>query len=139
MSAHFKLEEFLTSSVARQKSLENMPSWEIVEHLSELAEFLEDLRMTWGSGIHVNSGFRNPQLNDYVGGVSNSVHMLGYAADLRPVNGDMKGFVACVKNWLKDKDFDQCLIESHNKTVWVHIGLYNNEKKQRHIIKNLSV
>ena len=42
MSAHFKLEEFLTSSIARQKSLENRPSWELVEHLNEPAEFLED-------------------------------------------------------------------------------------------------
>lgn len=139
MSEHFKLEEFLTSSVARQKSLENLPSWEIVAHLNELAKFLEGLRMTWGSGIHVNSGYRNPKLNHYVGGVRNSVHMLGYAADLRPVNGDMKGFVTCVKSWLKGKDFDQCLIENHKGRVWVHIGLYSNNKKQRHIIKNLSV
>lgn len=131
MSQYFTLEELLTSSTARQKSIENLPSWEIVEHLQELADFLDELRTAWGSGIRVSSGFRNEKLNKAVGGVPSSAHMRGYAADIVPVNGKFEEFVKFVENWAKDKFYDQIIIESNKKTRWVHIGLYNSYGKQR--------
>ena len=134
---YFTLEEFLTSSTARQKSIENLPSWVIISHLNELAIFLDGLRESWGSGIIVSSGYRNPKLNRYVGGVENSIHRLGYAADIIPANGKMTEFKKFVKNWIKDKDFDQCIIERKGKTEWIHIGLYNNSGGQRHNIFSL--
>lgn len=134
---HFNLEEFLTSSTARQKSIENLPSWEIIEHLRELALFLDDLRDAWGSGIKVTSGFRNDKLNSKVGGVQNSIHKIGFAADIYPANGKWEEFKRFVKNWIKDKDFDQCIIEKKGKSEWIHIGLYNNSGQQRHNIFSL--
>ena len=140
MSKYFKLEEFLTSSTAKQKSIENLPSWKYVEHLSELAYFLDGLREAWGSGIIITSGFRNNALNKAVGGVENSIHKIGYAADIQPVNGKMKEFKVFVKNWIKDKDFDQCIIEKNKKgQEWIHIGLYNNSGQQRHNVFHLAV
>ena len=138
-SKYFKLEEFLTSSTARQKSIENMPSWEIVGHLLQLALFLDQLREAWGSGLKVTSGFRNEKLNTYVGGVAGSAHKEGFAADIQPANGKMTEFVAFVKNWLKGKKFDQALIETKGKTRWVHIGLYNSKGQQRQMTKDLIV
>ena len=138
-SKYFKLEEFLTSSTARQKSLENLPSWEIVEHLNELALFLDDLREEWGSGIIVSSGFRNDKLNDYVGGVPTSVHKIGYAADIQPANGKFEDFVKFIKNWAIDKRYDQIIIESKGKTKWVHVGLYNMQHQQRRKLFNITV
>lgn len=134
---YFTLEEFLTSSTARQKSLENLPSWQVIEHLNELAMFLDGLREDWGSGINVSSGFRNVKLNKLVGGVDNSIHRLGYAADIVPANGKMAEFKKFVKNWIKDKDFDQCIIERKGNKEWIHIGLYNNAGGQRHNIFSL--
>jgi len=131
---HFNLEEFLTSSTARQKSIENLPSWDIVEHLRELALFLDDLREAWGSGIKITSGFRNDALNSKVGGVENSIHRIGFAADIYPSNGKFEEFKRFVKNWIKDKDFDQCILEKKGKSQWIHIGLYNNSGQQRHNI-----
>lgn len=128
---YFKLEEFLTSSTARQKSIENLPSWDVVEHLKELSLFLDELRIAWGSGIKVTSGFRNAALNKAVGGVASSVHMIGYAADIVPANGKFKEFAAFVENWAKDKLFDQVIIETSKKSRWIHIGLYNNKHQQR--------
>ena len=128
---YFSLEEFLTSSTARQKSIENMPSWSTVEHLNELALFLDSLREAWGSGIVVSSGYRNDKLNSAVGGVANSVHKIGYAADLVPANGKMKEFKRFVVQWLKDKAYDQAIIEKKGKTEWVHIGLRGNKGEQR--------
>lgn len=137
---YFTLEELLTSSTARQRSIENLPSFIIVEHLCTLGCFLDGLREAWGSGIRVSSGFRNKALNKAVGGVENSIHRLGWAADLQPVNGDFEGFKKCVKQWIKDKDFDQCIIERDRKgKQWIHIGLFNNAGEQRHNIFSMAV
>lgn len=139
MAKYFRLEEFLTSSTAKQKSIENLPSWEIIEHLSQLAFFLDALREDWGSGIDVASGFRNDALNKAVGGVDNSIHKIGFAADIVPSNGKMEEFKKFVKNWIKDKDFDQCIIEKNKKgKEWIHIGLFNNEGLQRKQLFSLS-
>lgn len=135
----FKLEEFLTSSTARQKSIENMPSWEVIEHLNELALFLDDLRDAWGSGIKVTSGFRIEALNKAVGGTETSVHKIGYAADIMPVNGKYDAFVGFLKEWLKDRNFDQCIEEKKGKTRWIHIGLYNNKHLQRKMFFNITI
>lgn len=139
VSRYFKLEEFLTSSTARQKSIENLPSWEIIEHLKELAAFLDDLREDWGSGINVTSGYRCVKLNSAVNGSPTSAHPLGYAADLQPANGKMTEFVEFVRKWLKNKQFDQALIETRGKTRWLHLGLYNQKGQQRRNIKDLTL
>lgn len=135
---YFDLQEFLTSSTARQKSIENLPSWEIVENLNELALFLDELREDWGSGIIVSSGYRNDALNSAVGGVLNSLHRKGFAADIVPANGDYEGFVKFIREWAKDKMFDQIIEESSgkgkNKKRWVHVGLWNNTGRQRRMI-----
>ena len=138
MSRWFKLEEFLTSSKAKQKSIENIPSCEIVEHLSELAYFLDELREAWGSGINITSGFRCEALNKAVGGVKTSIHKIGYACDMKPANGEFEKFKEFVKDWIKDKKFDQCIIEKSKKgDEWIHLGLYNNAGQQRHQIFNM--
>ena len=130
-SRYFRLEEFLTSSTARQKSIENIPSWEVVEHLNELALFLDGLREAWGSGIRITSGYRNETLNKAVSGVENSVHQIGYAADMVPANGKFKEFAAFVTEWAKDKQYDQLIVERSKRPSWIHLGLYNNNHKQR--------
>ena len=132
MSQHFELKEFLRSSTALEKKIENLPTWEVIEHLNELAEFLEGLREAWGGPITVTSGFRNSDLNKAVGGVNRSAHTAGYAADLVPGRGDMQGFKKRVVAWIKDKKFDQCILEKNSSgSEWVHIGLYGPGGKQR--------
>lgn len=139
MSRYFRLEEFLTSSTARQKSIENLPSWEVVDNLNKLAEFLDGLREDWGSGINITSGFRNEALNKAVGGVFNSCHRLGFAADLQPANGKMKEFKKFVMEWLKDKQFDEAIIEKSKKAEWIHIQLFSPNGFQRKKIFSLNV
>lgn len=127
----FTLDEFLTSSTARQKSIENLPSWEIVEHLNELALFLDGLRQAWGSGIIISSGYRCDALNKAVNGVSDSLHKKGWACDMVPSNGKFEEFKKFVVNWLKDKKFDELIIESKGKSKWLHLQLYSNNGFQR--------
>lgn len=136
---YFSLEELLTSSTARQKSIENLPSWEIVENLKELAKFLDDAREAWGSGIRVSSGYRCPKLNEAVSGVPNSCHQLGWAADLQPINGNFEGFKKFIVEWAKDKLFDQIIIERSKKAEWIHISLFNGKGQQRRRIFKMEV
>lgn len=136
---YFKLEEFLDSSVARQKGISNLPSWEIIEHLKELSDFLDDMREAWGSGINVTSGFRCEKLNKAVGGVPTSLHLKGYAADLQPANGKLREFKSFVVEYLKDKVFDECILERKGKTEWVHLQLFSNQGYQRKKVFSLTV
>lgn len=132
---YFRLEEFLESSTALENKIKNYPSWEHIEHLNELALFLDELREAWGSGIRVTSGLRRKNLNDKIVGASKtSVHMIGFAADIVPVNGKMDEFIEFVKEWAKDKMFDQIIIEYSSKSRWVHIGIRNNAGEQRRLL-----
>lgn len=136
---YFTLEELLTSSTARKYSIENLPSFEIVGRLVELGLFLDGIREAWGSGIRVSSGFRNTALNSKVGGVPDSAHKYGYAADIQPVNGKMKEFKAFLINYLKDKVFDEAIMERNKKAEWVHIQLRSPKGFQRRKIFSMAV
>ena len=139
MSKYFDLQELLNSDTALKKKIANLPSWEVVEHLKELAEFLDGLREAWGGPITVTSGFRCTELNKEVKGVQRSAHKLGYAADIRPSNGQMERFKKKVVEWVQDKKFDQCILESSGGTQWVHISLYNQDGEQRCDVFQLNV
>ena len=137
---YFGLEEFLESSTALKNKIKNYPSWEDIEHLHELALFLDELRDAWGSGLKVTSGLRRKWLNDKIAGASKtSVHQIGYAADIVPVNGKMDEFIDFVKEWAKDKMFDQIIVEKSSKSRWVHFGLYNNAGEQRRLLFNMII
>lgn len=139
---YFTLAELIKSSKASQEGIDNIPSFEVVEHLSELVStILEPLRVAWGAPIFVRSGFRSILLNQVVGGVKSSAHPLGFAADLQ-VNGSIREFYKFFADWLlaTGTKFDQLIIETDGRgTQWVHIGLYNCSGQQRGQIMELSV
>lgn len=83
LSEHFTLEEMIRSDKAKRESIENLPCLTEISNLYELcANVLEPLRMAWGKPIRVTSGYRSEALNRAVGGVANSQHRLGQAADI---------------------------------------------------------
>ena len=129
---YFSIKELCKSQTAIAKGWDNTPNLTEVSHLNELVDnILDPLREAWGSGIKVNSGFRNERVNKAVGGSSTSAHRLGYAADLAPMNGKMTEFKTFVKKWLKDRNFDQYINEFKGNSEWVHIGYKNAQGKQR--------
>lgn len=83
LSEHFSLEEMVRSKTAALGKIINIAHPLAVENLRRLCvEVLEPIRKEFGSPIHVNSGYRCPALNNLVGGVKNSYHLSGRAADI---------------------------------------------------------
>ena len=46
-------------------------------------------------------------------------------------------FEEFIKEYLEDKDYDQCIWERSGKVRWIHLGLYNNKGEQRHMMFQL--
>ena len=129
---YFTIEELCKSSVAKKNKIDNTPSEEIIENLTEFTdEFLDKLREVWGSPIKVSSGFRCEELNKKVGASKTSAHLKGFAADLKPVNGDIDGLVACAIELSKTLNFDQIIDEYSGNKHWLHIGYKNLKGQQR--------
>lgn len=133
MNNYFTLYEFLYSESALEKKIPNWPEdfWVIDNIKDKLLPALNGLREAWGGPIKITSGYRSPELNKAVGGVKNSVHMKGLAADLYPVNGDIKLFEYFVPEYFKDKPFDQIIKEQSGNSRWIHFGIESGDGKQR--------
>jgi zinc D-Ala-D-Ala carboxypeptidase len=120
MSENFLLSEFLHSDTAISCGVENLPSWEDVDRLAQLAEVLEQVRAILGAAIQVSSGFRCPAVNEAVGGVSDSAHLFGLACDfVAPEFGDVTDVVSALEPHLVELGIDQLIHEG----TWIHLGL----------------
>ena len=140
ITKHFTLEELCASSTAKARGIENKPQVQQIIALVYLAVYvLEPLRMAMNEPIPISSGFRSERLNRAVGGVSNSQHMRGQAADLC-INGDLKKgrkWFDYIKTHL---NFDQLIWEhSSNGTYWVHVSFVHPDfgRNRRQAIDNL--
>lgn len=83
---NFKLSEFFVSSTADKNGIKNEPSLDaratIVRNINLLVDnVLDPVRDMVNAPIIITSGYRCPQVNRLVGGVNNSQHMSGCAAD----------------------------------------------------------
>jgi putative chitinase len=117
LTEHFLLEEFTLSSTALALGIPNDPTPAHLENLKHLAECMETVRALFDKPIEITSGYRNPQINAAVGGVPNSAHALGHAADFH-VHGleDLDAAKRIRDSALK---FDQLIFE---KNRCVHIS-----------------
>ena len=140
LTKHFSLEELCASATAKARGIQNRPNAQQIISLVYLAAYvLEPLREAMHEPIPISSGFRCEQLNRAVGGVSNSQHMKGQAADLC-INGDLKKgrkWFDYIKTHL---NFDQLIWEhSSNGTYWVHVSFVHPDfgRNRRQAIDNL--
>jgi len=82
LTRNFTLAEFLHSDTAKAMGDANTPDEEHYRALHALACGMEQVRRLLGDRpIKITSGYRNPAVNKKVGGVPNSAHALGFAAD----------------------------------------------------------
>ena len=124
LSPHFMLSEFLNL----KKHPANIPTMQAVANLAYgCHELLEPARLIVGP-IIINSGFRCEAVNRQVGGVRNSQHLVGQAADIRPK--DSAQFQTLVEFFRKWKYTDQLLTGND----WLHIS-WNPFAQPRHYIR----
>ena len=80
---HFTIQELSASATAERLTIDNTPSRAAQRMLTILVEqLLDPIRRRYGAPIIVTSGYRCPALNTAVGGVANSHHIVGCAADI---------------------------------------------------------
>lgn len=138
LSKNFTLEEMCASATARQRGIKNEPDINSIINLTHLVcHILQPLRDAMGESIKIGSGYRSALLNVAVGGVKNSQHKTGEAADLC-IDGDLvkgkKWF-----NWIKNHcEFDQLIWEHNSKgNYWVHVSYKHLGGNRKLVIDNL--
>lgn len=137
ISQHFSLSEFTTSTTANNLNIDNTPTRQIIDNITELTNtILEPFRTYINTPIRITSGYRSQQLNKAVKGSTTSAHLTGYAVDIIPINCSMLKFQSELINWLKETDtpFDQVILEKlkpNGEATWIHIALKSNAGKQR--------
>ena len=80
---YFTIQELSASATAERLAIDNTPPRVAQQMLTVLVEqLLDPIRRRYGAPIIVTSGYRCPALNTAVGGVANSHHIIGCAADI---------------------------------------------------------
>lgn len=149
--ANFSIAEMVQSNTADRLKISNNPPASVRVHLTETITLLECIRAEWEEyceryslgtpAIRISSGYRSPELNKAVGGVKNSAHVEGYAADLQPVNGKQDEFEKFFATEFSHMGyaFDQIIIEKSKTSRWVHVGYKRADGKQRRQCFTLNV
>lgn len=119
MGRYFCLAELCASDTARASGIDNTPPPGVKVKLETLiVRLLDPVREAWGKPLRVTSGFRSPVLNKAVGGVPDSQHVQGEAADITAGSPERnrKLFELVRKRF----EFDQLIDE--NGYEWLHLS-----------------
>lgn len=130
LSPNFTLGELLVTS----QPFPNIPNKQETDNLKMLVKFvLQPTRDLLKVPIVINSAFRSNEVNKAVGGVDNSQHRLGFAADIVPQGIPLMGaFKMIAKSSIP---YDQLIIEKNQRgNEWIHIS-YNPVKGRRELLQ----
>lgn len=138
LTQHFTLEELTASATATAKGIKNVPDTQAIVNLTALCVcVLEPLRKWWGKEVKIGSGYRSQKLNAAVGGVRNSQHLTGQAADLC-IDGDKTKGLKWFEYIRRNLPFDQLIWEHNAKgSYWVHVSYNAQGNNRRQVIDNL--
>ena len=132
LSKNFTLAEFTKSQTATRRGIDNTPQGEHLEAAKALFEnVVQAVRENFGVTV-LNSGYRGPELNEAVGGSSNSQHCKGEAVDLEcPGTSNYE-----VAKWIEDNlDYDQLILEFYTPGIpdsgWVHVSYTANGENRK--------
>lgn len=133
LSEHFDYGELTHSDTANERGIDNTPPAAAVENLKRLAAFLEQVRAALGNHpMHITSGYRCEALNEAVGGVVNSAHLYGLAADFVCPDAGTPLSICAKLRGTPGLEWDQLINEANSKGHrWVHIGIAEEGKTPR--------
>ena len=131
LSQHFQLGEFTKSNYPE---VYNIPSHVAIENMKRVCVWLEPLRQAQGP-IVINSGYRSPQLNKKVGGVSTSNHMTGCAVDIRCSGIEQAiEYAAILIGYAREtqQDYDELFIGKNKYgRYWVHFAVRPKDNRRK--------
>ena len=129
-SEFFTLNELTKSSTASRYHIDNTPSAEIIQNLQYGVDMvLDPLRRLYSKPIIITSGYRCTELNKKVGGVANSWHTQGNAADIHV--SSLAEASKIFSNLQKIPSVDTALFEHSTSGQWLHVQ-WNMNKTPRH-------
>ena len=137
LTDHFTLEEFEYSTTAILHNLNNSVPQELIPSIRNLCEqVLEPLRLYANEPVIISSGYRSSELNRLVGGVSNSQHLRGEAADIYCEE------TIRLRQWyvwiLDNCPFDQLIWERKGSSYWIHVSCKLDLSKNRQQARSVS-
>lgn len=126
---HFTLSEFFRSSTAAKNGIKNEPGIDeratIARNINLLVDnVLDPVRDMVDAPIIITSGYRCPQVNRLVGGVGNSQHMSGCAADFRVMGFTPSMMYEVFLYIFNTLEYDQ-LIYYRSKNI-IHVSYVEN-------------
>ena len=131
LSRNFTLEEFTYSRIAIEQGLENIPNPQALLALKNLTSYLlQPLRERYGKTIDITSRYRNEADNLLAGGVKNSQHTKGVAADCYISEGP-EGVLGILQ--ASGLDFDQAIVYRRKK--FLHLSYREGFNRQQLLYK----
>ena len=128
MNLNFSISELCHSAKAKQQGIKNIPSISQVDNMLNLIFYcLQPIRDMLQKPMIISSGFRCPELNKLVGGVSNSQHLEGKAADFTVAGESVQGIIFKIQT--SNIEYDQ-LINEYDK--WVHISFNKGHNRKQY-------
>lgn len=131
---NFTYGEFLKSSTALRKNIDNTPNeaqWGCIEALAQ--KILQPLREEFG-GIRITSGFRSIALCEAIGSNKYSNHARGQASDIEPLISTVS-LMDIVNFVYSELDYRE-LIAEFFPNGWCHIAYRENGNVRRLKLKD---
>ena len=129
MNLNFSISELCKSDKAVKNNIKNTPNITQVDNMLNLIVYcLQPIRDYLNKPMIITSGFRCPQLNKLVGGVSNSQHLEGKAADFIIKGETVAGIIFKIQT--SNLEYDQ-LINEYDK--WVHISFNKGHNRKQYL------
>jgi uncharacterized protein YcbK (DUF882 family) len=117
ITKNFYLSEFQSKDGAA------MPK-HVLKNVLELSKNLQTIRDYIGVPIHINSAYRSPDHNKRVGGVKNSKHLQGIAADITAKDYTPRKLSRVIRKLIKEGKIKQGGIGLYNGFVHYDIRNY---------------
>ena len=114
LTKNFSLSEF------QSKCGREMPD-DVKQNIQKLANSLQVLRDKLGKSITINSGYRSPEHNAKIGGVKNSQHLTGKAADIAVQGFTPKQVAETIENLISQGKMTQGGLGVYS--TWIHYDI----------------
>lgn len=134
---HFNFKDLVRSNIAREKGFTNEPyayeTIDVYENLERLVDkLLDPIQELVAAPVIITSGYRCRKLNELVGGVPDSQHRKGYAADFYVKDFSKSDMKELFLQLCEELDYDQMIL--YSRRGFIHVSYVSPELNRRESI-----